>query len=335
VSTTDDPIRETVGLLVRDDLQLFRMWGRDPVRMLNGLITNDLTRASDQRAVYAAMLTPKGKMLSDLRAFTRSSESGTEVFLAVPTAAADTVEAQLRKFVPPLFSRWERTTLRAIGLYGPRSTVALQGEFERETEIDNHEDAVTYLVSGGIGAFAIATAEAGGQPGYDVFVAAEEFDVVRQRLLDAASRQEGREIDPADYEVARIEAGRPRFGADMTDATLPAEAFESTGLMERAVSFNKGCYTGQEVVVRIAHRGHVNRQIRGILLGEGPVPEPGTMIVRPDTAKEVGAITSVAASRRIGRTIALAMLRKEVDPGDEVVVGGVAATVTELPFSVP
>ncbi len=333
-----NPIRQTVGVVERIDLTLFRMWGRDPVRMLNGLITNDLSRATVHRAVYAAMLTPKGKMLSDLRAFTTTVASGTEVLLAVPTAAAATVEAHLRKFIPPLFAKWERTDWRVIGAYGPRAADTVQSAFGLGSGARTDEDDVT-LIAGdeddgddGLAAAIVATADAGGEPGFDIFIPPDRFEGARRLLLDAAGGQGGEEADLPAFDLARIEAGRPRYGVDMTEATLPGEAFESTGLMERAVSFTKGCYTGQEVVVRIAHRGHVNRHLRGVLLGDAPVPAAGTAIVHPDTGKEIGATTSAAVSELVGQTIVLAWIRREAGPGDRVVVGEVTGTIAELPF---
>jgi folate-binding protein YgfZ len=136
-------------------------------------------------------------------------------------------------------------------------------------------------------------------------------------------------------ETLRIEEGRPRYGRELTEETIPTEAFESTGLMSRAISFHKGCYTGQEVIVRIAHRGHVNRNLRGLLLGEAPAPAASAPLFHPETGKEIGWVTSSAHSPRAGQTVALAFVRRELGPGDRVRVGaadGAEATVSSLPF---
>lgn len=110
---------------------------------------------------------------------------------------------------------------------------------------------------------------------------------------------------------------------------IPLEA----GLRERAISTTKGCYTGQEVIVRILHRGHVNRELRGLLLGDAPAPAHGASLSLPDADKSVGYVTSACASPRLGQTIALAYVRREVGPGATVLVDGHAARVVELPFA--
>ncbi|HKP77484.1 MAG TPA: glycine cleavage T C-terminal barrel domain-containing protein, partial [Longimicrobiaceae bacterium] len=103
----------------------------------------------------------------------------------------------------------------------------------------------------------------------------------------------------------------------------------------RAISFSKGCYTGQEVIIRIAHRGHVNRHLRGLLLGDAPA-EPGMRLFSPETGRDVGWLTSVTRSPLLGQTIALGFVRREVEPGATVRAGsvdGAKATVAKLPFT--
>jgi folate-binding protein YgfZ len=132
-------------------------------------------------------------------------------------------------------------------------------------------------------------------------------------------------VDEALWEVARIEAGFPRMGAELTESTIPAE----TGLVTAAVSFTKGCYTGQELVARIDSRGNnVPRHLRGLLLS-GP-SEVGAVIAA--NGKPVGALTSVARSPALG-WVALAYVSRSVTPGDVVMVdGGPGAEVRDLPL---
>jgi folate-binding protein YgfZ len=148
--------------------------------------------------------------------------------------------------------------------------------------------------------------------------ATEAVTALERRLGEAGAV----EATPEDWDTLRVEAGRPAFGADMTDATIPVEA----GIHERAIDYQKGCYTGQEVIVRIRDRGHVNRQLRHLRLGDVEPPAPGTELYAPgDGDKAVGWITSAVRSPAEGGVVALAYVRRGVDRvafgGGEVPVG--------------
>ena len=140
------------------------------------------------------------------------------------------------------------------------------------------------------------------------------------RLVEQAPAENG----SGDWDVARIEAGIPRFGREFGPDTMPAEA----GLVERAVSFTKGCYPGQEPIARLHYRGHANRSLRGLAFTRG-LPEIGAPVTAED--RELGRVTSVAESPRFG-AIGLAVLRREVPDRQKVDAGGVAAVVKPLPF---
>jgi folate-binding protein YgfZ len=324
--------RESVAIIARNDLLQLRMWGRDPARMLNGLITNDIEKAAATRAVYGAMLTPKGRMLTDLRAFRVPTEGEAELLVDLPVAALEGVREHLKKYVPPLFARWGDSPSAVIGLHGPKS-----GDVVTEVWGDRPgggEDSLLWVKYEGE-AIAIVATGVVGSDGYDIFAPQARAGELWTALLPTVKRLGGGELDQSAFEVLRVEAGRPRYGIEMTDETLPAEVFETIGQMERAVSFSKGCYTGQEVVIRIAHRGHVNRHLRGLLLGKTPPPLRRTPVLHADTDKEVGWTTSSVESPLMGQTIALCMLRREVSPGDRVRVGSdhVVGTVGDLPFA--
>ena len=155
--------------------------------------------------------------------------------------------------------------------------------------------------------------------GVDIVCAAERADAVRAALgVEEASE------DAA--ECLRIESGRPRYGIDIDADTIPQEA----GLNERAVSFTKGCYVGQETVARLHYKGKPNRHLRGLRLS-APA-EHGDVVILGE--REVGSVGSACLSARHG-PIALALLRREVAPGETVLVGAGAAPaeVIELPFA--
>jgi tRNA-modifying protein YgfZ len=166
----------------------------------------------------------------------------------------------------------------------------------------------------------------GGQPvvlvatdvGVDVFCDAEHANV--RGALEAAGAVV---VSEAAAEVVRVEAGRPRWGFELDDATMPQEA----GLNERAVSFTKGCYVGQETVARLFYRGKPNRHLRGLRLS-APV-ETGTPLLLGE--KEVGRVATSVVSPQHG-PLALALVRRQAEPGATLTAGEATAQVVELPF---
>jgi len=166
-----------------------------------------------------------------------------------------------------------------------------------------------------------------GVDGYRLLAVRDAFE----RLRDGVLRLGGRIVGPAATEAARIEAGRPLWGIDMDESTLPQEAnLEALN----AISYTKGCYTGQEVVARLHFRGHVNKRIVGLRIDGSAVPGRDTALSAD--GKEVGDIRSAVMSPRFG-PIALAMIRREVNVGDSVAfaIDGIEAkaTVAALPFN--
>jgi folate-binding protein YgfZ len=155
--------------------------------------------------------------------------------------------------------------------------------------------------------------------GLDVFAPAGDVAGVRAALVAAGAV----EAPEAAAEIVRVEAGRPRYGVDVDETVMPEEA----GIVDRAVSFKKGCYVGQETVARLHWKGKPNRHLRGLRLG-GPV-EPGAAVLAGE--REVGRVGSAVVSPRVG-PIALAILRREVAVGDHVRVGEADAEVVAPPF---
>lgn len=323
-------VRESAGVAERGDRARFRLWGKDPARMVHGLISNDLLKAPPGQGVYAAMLTAKGRMIADVRVFRRADG---EVLVDVAREALEGTREHFRKMVPPMFAKWADATddVAQIGVYGPRSRQILSAALGTEVPA-LAEDAFVEPDFGDARILVAATREAGGEEGFDIFLRSDGAARLWAALRDAGARPVGFGV----LETLRIEAGRPRYGAELTEETIPTEAYESTGLMDRAISFHKGCYTGQEVIVRIAHRGHVNRHLRGLLLGDAPAPAPRAPIINPETGKEAGWTASAAFSPLLGQTVAMAYVRREIGPGGQVRIGaadGPAARVVSLPFT--
>jgi aminomethyltransferase len=285
---------EGAGLLDRSARGKLDVTGPDAAEYLQGQVTNDVPALEPGDACYAALLDPKAHIQADMRIL-RAGPS--ELWLDTEPQTLEAVLAHLRMYkIGRQVEIADRTSERALlSLIGPR--------------------AAEMAARAGEPAKVVPT-----ELGADLLVPAEAAGTVRAALLEAGALQVGEEA----AEVVRVERGIPRHGVDFGPDNLPGEA----GITERAVSFTKGCYIGQEPVARMYHRGRPNRTLRGLrLAAEAP---PGAPVSAGP--KEVGRLTSSVSSPRLG-AIGLAILRREVESGDEVTVGGeVTATVTDLPF---
>jgi folate-binding protein YgfZ len=322
VQTGYAAVRTAAGLIMRDDRRIVRVHGRDPVKMVNGLVTNDVLNAPVDRAVYAALLTPRGRMVGVGRVL----RHGADLLLEVDAGALEGVLAHLKKFVPPLFAKFEDASAAyaLAGVYGPTSHALAErvlGRLERELA----EDDALQVVYGERSVQVIGTRYAG-VAGLDLLVAMEDAEQIHAEFLAVGATP----LAAAALDVLRIEAGQPRWGAELDETVIPLEA----GLQARAISTSKGCYTGQEVIIRILHRGHVNWQLRGLLLGDAPVPARDTTLHVPGAAKSVARVTSACVSPRLQQTIALAYVRREIEPSTRLEFHDSDATaqVVELPF---
>jgi tRNA-modifying protein YgfZ len=310
--------RNDVAVVERTDRSILRAHGRDPVKMVQGLITNDIANAPETRAVYAAVLTPKGKMVADLRVLRR----GAELLIDVAAGARDGLVAHLKKFVPPLFARFEPAddAWRSMTVCGPHARERVAQAVNASLEsVQQEGDVVTATYDGG-DVIIIATSQLD-VPAFDILCAASAYDALWQHLVDAGARPAGH----ATLQVLRVEAGRPQWGRELDENTIPLEA----NLRTRAISETKGCYTGQEVIVRILHRGHVNWILRRLLMGDVPAPAQGAPLFRPGETKQVGRVTSAVWSPKYGQTIGLGYVRREVAPGEQLQLGDALITTAE------
>ena len=169
-----------------------------------------------------------------------------------------------------------------------------------------------------------------GLPAVDVLGSASACDALAVDLRGAGAQLLGAHA----VEALRIEAGTPRFGVDMTGDTIPLEA----GIEGRAISMTKGCYVGQEVIIRILHRGHgrVARRLAGLVVDGALVPPAGSLLAVD--GREVGAVTSAAFSPRLGRAVALGYVHRDfAADGTAVTIlpAGTPAVVTTLPLAPP
>jgi tRNA-modifying protein YgfZ len=318
VSTIASPSGEyatattATGWLDRSERGKLALTGSAAKEFLQGQVSNDVVALTPGSGCYAAFLTPKGKMLGDLRILDVGPPTQ-ELLLDTERVALQELFNMIRRFSLGHDVQLHKRTLERglISLLGPGSA-ALAGAGELPD--DEHAHAVIEL--DGVAARAVRT-----DVGIDLIVDAEST----ADLIAALTARGAEPISEATAECVRIEHGRPRYGLDLDDSVIPQEA----GLNDRAVSFQKGCYVGQETVARLFYRGKPNRQLRGLRL-QAPVAS-GAQVVAGD--RSVGQLTSVVASPRLGE-IGLALIRREAPPGSTVLVGddGVAAEVVELPF---
>lgn len=296
--------------------------GADRRAYLQGLLTNDIAALVPGTGCYAAMLTAQGRMITDMRVL----ELGDAILLDVPRHLAAPIREHLDRFVFAEDVQVEDATdSRAeVGVYGPRAFDVLQSA-PIEGVAPGTLFASTRVRVGGRQTILVNSDDIG-VPGFDLIVTDEEAGPVRSALAAAGAVAASGE----DVEAVRVESGRPLFGVDMDAETIPLEA----GLDERAISRTKGCYVGQEVIVRVLDRGHgrVARRLVGLgLPAEAAVPAGGTAIL--SDAKEIGRITSAVWSPSLAHPIALGYVHRDfVEPGTPLSAGGSAATVFALPF---
>jgi folate-binding protein YgfZ len=313
-NTAYDALRQAAGRVRRTDRAVLRLTGADRATWLQGLVTNDVLAAAAGQRVYSAYLTPQGRMITDLWIVPRDDA----LLLDVPAPLAPSLRGRFDGliFTEDVQVVDESATLAVWGVYGPETT------------------KVASIASGlpdpGLGV-----------PGFVLYL-----DAAVPLPADVSALPE---VDLSTLEVLRIEAGVPRFLADMTEDTIPLEA----GIEGRAISFSKGCYVGQELIVRVTQRGggRVARRLVGLACdqppgdastGTPPASQIATGAAIHAGSRDIGHVTSAAYSPRLGRVIAMGYVHRDfVAPGTRVeVIDGrgrspIPAVVTTLPFVAP
>ncbi len=333
-----DALQTRAGLLDRSARGRLHLTGADRRAYLHGLLTNDIAALRSGDGCYAALLTPQGRMISDMRV----SEIGERTLIDLPARTADTVRDHLATFI---FSEDAevhdvRAAQSQLGLYGPLASACLA---RVATRADSNDDPAPPREQLEVMALnANATWRFGNEPlvvvrsddygvaGFELFVETSRADDLAQALGAAGAEN----ITSQTADVARVEAGRPEFGVDMDEHTIPLEA----GIEDRAISLTKGCYVGQEIIIRVLHRGQ--GRVAKRLVGLVADPQAGEL-QRGERIhageKEVGMVTSAVVSPRLRRPIALGyVLRDRAQAGQVLQLprasGAKAVTVVTLPF---
>ena len=313
------------ALLERDPRAFLVVSGRAVDAMLSGILTNSLppalVRSGGIRtgfAPYAAILTPKGRLVTDLRVHRLGDDSGS-ILLDLPAVSLESALAHFAKYLPPRMARAgpPGTELGTVTVAGPAAARALArtaGLADRESELREAAEGDAWITGGDPdGTIRVVRSGDAIPPAFDIVGPAARVREVA-RMLREAGAADG---DAGLWHLLRLEKGRPAFGFELDTQTMPAEA----GIEDRCIDFAKGCFTGQEVVVRIRDRGHVNRSLRGLLLGSAPLPARGTRLFASGRERPAGVVASTAASPLFGQGIGLAFVRREVEPPATVFLG--------------
>lgn len=306
--------------------------GRSPARMLAGLSTGRVP--SDPHSIgsgvhrgiapYSTLLTPRGRLVTDMRVSRIEPGDGGSLLLELPTQAVEEARTHLQRFLPPRLARAvePEISLRMLSLIGPEAASILASLISNGTDGSNEplrgsdidRDFLESFAEGdtlvGPGAsihgFRLIRIDDVWPQGWDVIIPEAKVEAWIASLEAAGAPR----ADPQVWDALRVERGRPEFGQELDHETLPPEA----GIEDRAIDSRKGCYTGQEVIVRIRDRGKVNRHLRGLLLGPVPPPPPGTLLYAPGREQPVGETRTAVHSPRFGQTAALGYVRREIAP---------------------
>jgi folate-binding protein YgfZ len=334
-------LREHAGVLDLSFRSRICLTGADRVRFLHGQVTNDVKRLKTGEGCYAAITTAKGKMESDLNICVLPDE----LLLDFEPGLTEKISQHLEKFivsddvqvvdVAPHYGLLSvqgpkaESVVRALGIFLELPGIPLQS-----VKVSDATLGEIYLVGQ-----SRIPGSAGVPPaspminGFDLFVPTNSLGAVADKLIAAAKSVGGRACGWDALEIARIEAGIPRFGADMDETNIPLEC----GIEVRAVSYSKGCYIGQEVINRIHSIGHVNKELRGLQLADDlkSLPVKGDKLFHD--GKEIGYVTSATKSPTLSANIALGYIRREANaPGTELILRTTTdetkALISELPF---
>ena len=297
--------------------------GDDRAPYLQGLLTNDIEALSHGDGCYAAYLTPQGRMIADMAVL----NLGEELLLDVhPTVTAMLVD-RLREcvFTEDVTVEDRTTQWAALGVHGPESArvvsqVVRPGVGDGPAPVGADELGGYPEYRHRVGRFegvpvVTARSDETGEVGFILYADAG----VRVALGDALVKAGATQLDAATFDLLRVEAGRPAFPADMNQDTIPLEA----GIEDRAISMSKGCYVGQEVIIRILHRGQgrVARRLVGLSFEpDGEPPVAGATLTTRDDVNRIGTITSSVRSPALHRPIALGYVKRALaEPGTELV----------------
>jgi folate-binding protein YgfZ len=310
-------LRHGAALVDRSHRHRLTLKGDAAADMLNGLVTNDVSQLEPGRGQYAAVLSAKGRIIADLRIFRRADGS---FLVDAPARAAQGWMEVVRKFINPRLAMYsdQSLSLSDRGVFGPRAAENVAAVLSLDAQLLRTREPLELLETDWNGErVLIASSDELGLPGFDLFISSQSAPALDEAFISAGVTPAGLSA----WEIARIENGTPEWGLDMDETTLSQEANLDK---LQAISFTKGCYTGQEVVARVHFRGHVNQHLRMLRFVASVLPPKGAKIFSTgegDEAPErsIGEVRSAAHSPRLGG-VAIAMVRREAPIGSSVTI---------------
>jgi len=305
--TQVEAARQTVLAIPHVDHATLAVSGQDRLAWVNGLFTCDLLKRQTGYAVYGLAVGRNGRVLSD--ATILADDGSARLLLSIPATVVAPLREHLEHYlVMEDAAIAERTDgFVAWALHGPRAAGVVEAA----------------RGAGGVG----ATIDRTGLGGAFVLAPVEHAAPVREAIERSVLERNGCVGDDLGWEALRLERAVPRFGPDFDDKTYPQEA----SLEKAAVSFEKGCYLGQEVVCMLEMRGHVKRRLVSLVLESGEPPARG-VAVTDEAGAAVGEVTSAAPSPTLGKAVAFAMLKRAwIEPGKGLLVEGARAEVVQRP----
>jgi len=317
-------VRDTgAGLIDLSSRGRILVSGSEAVMFLNGLITNDIKSLEMNSWMPAAFANVQGRLLAAVRIIHRADG----YLLDTEQATHETVLRLIERFT--LAGDFRVTDLTSVttafSVQGRLAVEIVRRVFREDAALLERQKSLDIAFESEPVTLVRATHTA--EDGFDVFIGSNTSSAIQAALISAGARP----INEETLETLRIEAGIPRYGIDMDETNVVTETN-----LDDAVSFTKGCYLGQEIIVRIKHRGHVAKKLTGIIL-EQHTPVARNAAILSENGKEIGRVTSSALSPKLNRAIALGYVKYDyLAPGTAVKVSladdEISGTVAELPF---
>jgi len=319
-------VRQGVGIVDLSHRGRLRLMGSDRAAYLHRIISNEVEGLSVGEGNYATILTNRGKIIADMKVYVFEESIGIETNAETTSILYQELDKYLIADDVTIEDFTERTG--AVGIHGPKSAELLQEVYGFDARSLSEHQGIVHEIDGRW--IICVRASETGEVGYNLCTASESMGWLWDTILTKGRAFGAEPVGLTALNSLRIEAGIPQFGAELDDSIFPGEAE-----LEQAISFEKGCYIGQEIVARMKYRGHPNRLLRGFEIASDTPPQSGDRLFDGD--KDIGWLTSAVVSPTLGETIGLGYVRTAfTDEGSQVEIetadSRVNATVRMLPF---